>query len=161
MRTYSNDFGFGLAHACWENSIKLWEVAFAAPQVVALRTAQLAASAPFLGMGAGRDPAAIGPEKVAALVESWQAMTMQGLQVQQRLFHQALAQWWGLWMTAAAPRRQARPDAFRATVVPVSTGAREPAAQAAAHATSAGLAPVHRRATNNVHRLAPPRRKER
>jgi hypothetical protein len=101
----------------------------------------------------------LGPEKIAAFLEAWQAMAMQGVQVQQKFLQQAMGQWWKLWMGAVgAGGGSRRHTPFRATVVPVSTAHVRPMAHAAARIAAAGISPVHRRVTDNVRRLAPPKK---
>jgi hypothetical protein len=156
MRRQGFDFGLGMTQAWWQSSMKLWEVGVAAPQVIALRMAQMS-TMPFMSPGATREAATMGPEKIAAFVEAWQAMMLQGMQAQQKMLEQALRQWWSLCMGARAPGARPGP-AFRATVVPTSGAYARPAAEAAARVVAAGIAPVHRRVTNNVRRLSSPKK---
>lgn len=103
------------------------ELAFAAPQVVAQRTARMARAG---GLPSRRDQdefLRMGSEKVDAFYQSWFAMWMAG------------------WR---APLELAR----AATLAPASAYAL--AATSAIGVLSAGLAPVHRRAVSNAKRLA-------
>lgn len=103
------------------------ELAFAAPQVVAHRTARMARVG---GKPSSRDQAEfmrMGTEKVDAFYQSWSAMWLAG---------------WRL------PFELAR----AATLAPTSAYAL--AATSAMGVLSAGLGPVHKRAVSNAKRLA-------
>lgn len=103
------------------------ELAFAAPQVVAERTARMARAG---ALPSGRDQAEflrMGSEKVDAFYQSWSAMWIAG------------------WR---APFELAR----AATLAPASVYAL--AAKSAMGVLSAGLAPVHQRAVSNAKRLS-------
>lgn len=107
------------------------ELAFAAPQVVAQRTARMALAG---GLPSSRDQAEfmrMGSEKVDAFYQSWSAM------------------WIASWRV---PLEMAR----AATLAPTSAYAL--AATSAMGVLSAGLAPVHKRAVSNAKRLARRRR---
>jgi hypothetical protein len=158
MRRQVHDFGLGMTQAWWKTSMKLWEVSLAAPQVIALRVAQLSTGIPFSSPGAIREAAVMGPEKVAAFVEGWQAMMLEGVQLQQKMLQQAMGQWWQFWMSAWTPGAARAGGVFRASVVPASGAHSRPMAHAAARIADAGIAPVHRRVTNNVRRLSSPKK---
>lgn len=117
------------------------ELAFAAPQVVAHRTARMAAHGAQPSERDRAEMLLMGSEKVQAFCESWIAMWGAA----------ASAQWaWGSALaqvsTAALQGKSPPPSALRA-------------AQAATHRVlAAGLKPVHGKAVANARRLARARR---
>ena len=132
------------------------ELAIAAPQVAAIRTARMVA--------AGANPVAADrvefsrmcTEKVQAFWESMFAMNAQLVRTQQEYARGAALQWLRLWATpywvsayAAIPR--AIPS------LPVAPGLNGPTRRqhqrAIAKVLEAGLSPVHKRATENARRL--------
>ena len=106
------------------------ELAFAAPQVVAHRTAQMATAGP---RPSARDQAEflrMGAEKVDAYFQSWSAMWTAG--------------WKAAWANQLDLAHAASSTA---------TSAAAAATNAALGILSAGMAPVHRRAVSNAKRL--------
>lgn len=117
-----------------------FELALAAPQVIALRSLQMAR--------AGAEPSArdqrefwkMGIEKALAFNESWFAMSLQAARIQQQFAWAAVRAFWFPW-AAALP--SVGPRAF---------------GRAGADVLGKGLAPVHRRVVANAKRLGRARR---
>ncbi|MFT3820242.1 MAG: hypothetical protein QM750_21950 [Rubrivivax sp.] len=104
---------------------QLTELAIAAPQVVAHRTARLALAGPLPSARDRKEFHGMVAEKQAAFVQSWTGMLAEAWRLQQRL---AL-------------------DAWRGALLPGAW-------QAAWQVAEKGLQPVHRKATANARRLA-------
>ena len=128
----------------WRNAVHAWELALAAPEVIAHRTARMAA--------AGRVPSArdqkeftrMGQEKVEAVAESLSAMALPMLKLNQELASLTARQWqqsWK-WWSAWSP------------LTPLAAGrSSTQLADSFARVVQKGLAPVHKRATQNAKRL--------
>jgi len=116
---------------------KTAQLALAAPQVVAHRMARMATAGAQPSPRDRREFHRMGAEKAAAFTESWQAMALHAVQVQQ-----ALA---ASWLQAAWS-----PSAF-ARLPATATAQLQ---NAALGVLSKGLAPVHRKATANAKRLS-------
>jgi hypothetical protein len=110
-------------------AVKLAELAFAAPQVIAHRLTRMALAGPTISARDRKEFAGMVIEKQAAVTQAWMAMFAEGVRFQQQFALSLL--------TAATPRRHA---------------AR--AKSAASRIASAGLAPIHRKAVANAKRLA-------
>ena len=137
---------------------KMAELAIAAPQVAAIRTARIVA--------AGANPVAADrvefsrmcTEKVQAFWESMFAMNAQLVRSQQEYARTAALQWLRLWATpwwvspySPIPRAIASLPAAPGLNVP--TRRQRQRQRAIAKVLEAGLAPVHKRATANARRL--------
>lgn len=135
---------------------KLAELSIAVPQVVALRTAQMAKAGNTPNARDTAEFSRMGAEKVAAFGESLFAMGRQTLRIQQeytsavvmRLVRMWMTPWW---LTAF------RPVARKSGALPTPQNVFVPTQRQQQRATSrliaSGLAPVHRRATANAKRL--------
>jgi hypothetical protein len=111
------------------------ELGIAAPQVIALRTARMAAAG---ASPSARDRAELyrmGAEKVAALNEAWNAMAVEAFRANQRL---ALSFMQSLWFPWVRPKSSAR---YGAGIL------------------GKGMAPYRRRAVANARRLGRTKRK--
>jgi hypothetical protein len=111
------------------------ELGIAAPQVIALRTARMAAAG---ASPSARDRAELyrmGAEKAAALNEAWNAMTLEALRANQRL---ALSFMQSLWFPWVRPKYSA---GYGAGIL------------------GKGMAPYRRRAVANARRLGRTKRK--
>lgn len=111
---------------------QLTELSIAAPQVIAHRINRLSVA----GMAAPADWDEwylMGSEKVAAFVESWQAIGVQSAAFQKETIEGLAAMFWRPWSGGLTVAR---------------------VAEQALLAISTGLAPVHRRAVANARRLA-------
>jgi hypothetical protein len=137
-------------------AIKTVELAIAAPQVIGMRTAQALTAgavpsnddrAEFLRMGA---------EKVDAYWEGVFAVGMQLSRIGQEYARNAALQWMRLWMTPWW-LTGSWPNPFLSYLRAASRISVPSVAQqqsAATRITQAALAPVHKRATANMRRLA-------
>ena len=148
----------------WENTVHAWELAVAAPEVIAHRTARMAA--------AGRVPSArdrkeftrMGQEKVEALAESLSAMAPPMYKLNQELAlltarqWQRSWQWWSAWSplaslaTSRSPARLTRAQAVLMRDLASAAGGKR-LADSLSRVVQKGLAPVHKRATQNAKRL--------
>src|SRR5438270_10196183 len=110
-------------------AVKLAELGFAAPQVIAHRLTRMALSGPTISARDRKGFAGMVTEKQAAVAQSWMGMFAEGVRLQQQF---ALSLF-----TGATPHQHA---------------AR--ARSAAWRIASTGLAPIHRKAVTNAKRLA-------
>lgn len=125
--------------AWWRNATTLWEIALAAPQVVAQRTTRMALAGHTPSARDRREFTRMGQEKAEAFGESWLAMGLRLWQLQTA----AAASMWGQWLRQGPQ---------------LMLAAEQPLLQAWPHVMASGLKPVHRRVTANARRLAAPRR---
>jgi hypothetical protein len=136
--------------------VKLAELSIAAPQVVALRTAQaLAAGTP----PSARDAAEIsrmGTEKVAAFNESMLGMGRQMLKTNQEytrgIFVRLMRMWMNPWWLAAY-RPLTQTIASLPTPLSLLIPTRRQQQRAVSQVIAQAVAPVHKRATANARRL--------
>ena len=127
--------------------VKAAELSIAAPQVIALRTALMAAGQ----YGDGREVWRMGTEKVHALQEATQGMALQLFRTNAEWPLVAMRQWWlfwqrvWLWPFFGAAR----------TPLPVfgSGAVQEHLRKSATAMIHQGLAPAHRRVAGNLKRL--------
>ena len=138
----------------WQPWMHMWEIAVAAPEVVARRTARMAQSGPTPTSADGRELARMTQEKFEAFGESASAMAAE-------IFKANLALWpsvlragrtlrSAMWMPTAragSRRRSASRAALAAAAVPRIVSS------AASRVLAKGVAPVHRRTTANAKRL--------
>jgi hypothetical protein len=110
-------------------AVKLTELGFAAPQVIAHRLTRMALAGPTMSARDRKEFAGMVMEKQAAVAQAWMGMFAEGVRLQQQL---ALSLF-----TGATPSQHA---------------AR--AKSAASRIASSGLAPFHRKAVANAKRLA-------
>lgn len=108
------------------------EVAYAAPQVIAHRLTRMALAGANPSARDKREFYRMGTEKVEAFYESWQAMLLQTLAVNQRL-------WFSFWFPWATPASTKNPV--------------EQLEQAATQILTSAIKPVHKRAVSNAKRL--------
>lgn len=109
------------------------EVAHAAPQVIAHRLTRMAFAGANPSARDQREFYRMGAEKVEAFYESWTAMMLQTLQINQRV----LFSMWFPW-----------------TVQSYSKNPVEQLEQAATQILTSALKPVHKRAVSNAKRLS-------
>ena len=133
------------------NMMKLAEIAVAAPQVIAVRTARMLAGGANPGAADRAEFSLMHTEKAAAFWESMAAMTAQVVRAQQESARLAGVQWLRLWTApwSFVGRRTASQAA--ASLLPLPTAAQRK--RAASSVLSAALKPVHKRATANARRL--------
>ncbi|SKA69278.1 hypothetical protein SAMN02745130_00423 [Thiothrix eikelboomii] len=108
------------------------EVAYAAPQVIAHRLTRMALAGANPSAKDQREFYRMGTEKVEAFYESWNAMLLQTLEINQRL-------WFSFWFPWAAPVSSKNPV--------------DQLEQAATQILTSGIKPVHKRAVSNAKRL--------
>ena len=122
--------------------VKAVEISIAAPQVIALRTARLAAA----GIRADPEFLRMGTEKIQAVQDGASAMALQIFRSNVEWAQLAARQWWWFWQNAwrwypfspiSAPR--AAPRELRRSITA---------------AIDKGLAPAHRRVRSNLRRLS-------
>jgi hypothetical protein len=116
------------------------QMMLAAPQVVAQRLTRMALAGARPSPADQREFHRMGAEKVAAFGESWQAMALQMMKVQQTFALSMLRSWW--LPGAAARPRSPGVNAWQ---------------DAALDVLGKGIAPVRRRAVANAKRLQRPR----
>ena len=110
-------------------AVKLAELGFAAPQVIAHRLTRMALAGPTISARDRKEFTGMVQEKQAAVAQAWTAMFEEGVRLQQQFALSLL--------TGATPKQHA---------------AR--AKSAASRIASTGLAPFHRKAVANAKRLA-------
>ena len=130
---------------------RMAELAVAAPQVVAVRTARMIAAGANPGAADRAEFSGMHTEKVQAFWESMSAMALQTIKTQQNYARDSALHWWRLWTTPwwLASNRTAATTAS-AVLAPPSAARRK---RAASDLLAAGLGPVHKRATANARRL--------
>src|ERR1700749_2087561 len=79
--------------------VKMAELAVAAPQVMAIRTAQMLAAGPFPGGATQAEVARMSIEKVQAFAESISAMNAEIYASNQKWTALAMQQCWNVWLT--------------------------------------------------------------
>jgi hypothetical protein len=109
-------------------ALKLAELGFAAPQVIAHRMTRMVLAGPAISARDRKEFAGMVMEKHAAVAQAWMGMFTEGVRFQQQFALSLL--------TGATPRHHA-------------AGAKS----AASRIASAGLAPMHRKAVANAKRL--------
>ena len=114
--------------------VKLAELGFAAPQVIAHRVNRMALAGPTPSARDRKEFTGMVVEKQVAFAQAWMAMVAEGVRLQQSLALSLL--------TGATPSQH---------------GARMQAAMT--RAIGAGRAPVHRKAVSNAKRLARTKRR--
>ncbi len=110
-------------------TVKIGELAFAAPQVIAHRLTRMALAGPRPNARDRKEFAGMIKEKQTATAQAWMGMFAEGVRFQ-RQFGLSL-------LTFATPRQHAAQ-----------------AKDAASRIASSGLAPIHRKAVANAKRLA-------
>lgn len=141
----------------WDSALKAWEIAVAAPQVIAHRTARMTTAGPFPTARDRREFTRMGQEKVEAFGKSFIAMAMEMQRTQQELALLATRQWWDAW-TAGLSMASGSPAKIMAIQSSLMRGltagaAGEQFAASVSRVVEKGLAPVHRTATRNAKRL--------
>ena len=139
------------------SAAKMVELAIAAPQVVAIRTARMVAAGANPGAADRAEFSRMGTEKAQAFRDSMMAMNAQMIRSNLEFTRTAALQWWRLWttpwwLTAYRPLSQAMASLPRAAGL-VAGPTRRQHQRAMTKLVEAGLAPVHKRATANARRL--------
>lgn len=121
---------------------KTMETAFAAPQVVAHRVGRMATAGTSPSRRDQKEFVGMVAEKQRAFVESWMAMGVQTLRVQQQIW----ASFWPIGVAPLSGKHAASVQAARRLQ------------SAAVSIAEKGLAPVHRKAVSNAKRLSKAKR---
>ena len=137
--------------------VKAAEIAIAAPQVVAVRTARMLAAGANPNSRDRAEFSRMGTEKVQAFWESMFAMTRQAARANQEYARLAFLQWWGMWtkpwwLLAYRPASQAIATVAQ-SIASGSTSMHRQRLGALSKVIEHGLSPVHKRATANARRL--------
>jgi hypothetical protein len=138
------------------------ELAVAAPQVIATRSARMLAAGANPGAADRAEFSKMWFEKGAAFWESLFAMGLQMSRVQQDYARFAALRWWRLWATpwwVAAMAPPAQSAARAAALLPMPSERQRK--QAVSKLVDAGLGPIHKRATANARRLNRRRKRSR
>lgn len=142
----------------WQTAFKMWELGVAVPQVMAHRTARIAAAGHMPSDCDRMEFMRMGQEKIEAFAESWSAMAMQMTTFNLQFSSLAARQWWGAWaalpqlMLAGSPDRMIKTQAALLRAMTSGAGNRQ-LSDSLSRIVAKGLAPVHRTATANVKRL--------
>jgi hypothetical protein len=135
----------------WQPWMQIWEIAVAAPEVVAHRTARMAKSGATRSSADRRELTRMTQEKFEAFRESASAMATEIVRANLALWPSVLRARKTLpsvmWMPTRRAASFASKSALAAGAVPRIVS------NAASHVLAEGLAPVHRRATANAKRL--------
>ena len=135
---------------------RMVELAVAAPQVIATRSARMLAAGANPGAADRAEFSKMWTEKGHAFWESLFAMGVQMVKVNQDYARTAALQWWRMWTTpwwlTAISRTQPSSALSRAVTLlpPPSVRQRK---RAVSRLVDAGLGPIHKRATANARRL--------
>lgn len=137
--------------------VKAAELAIAAPQVVAIRTARMLAAGANPNSRDGAEFSRMGTEKVQASWESMFAMARQAARANQEYTRLAFLRWWGVWtkpwwLLAYRPPSQAIASVAQ-SVASGSAAVQRQRVRAISKVMEHGLSPVHKRATANARRL--------
>jgi hypothetical protein len=151
----------------WQTGFKTWQTMLAAPQVVAHRTARMAAAGPFPNAADAREFSMMGTEKVLAFSQAWMGVAREVGAFQQRMATAALGQWWSV-MSACNPITVWRPltgfppsrnltNASARLIRGVAAGsarsARDLAMSALPRIAHSAVSPIHAKTTSNAKRL--------
>jgi hypothetical protein len=135
----------------WQPWMQMWEIAVAAPQVVAHRTARAARSGPTPPTADRKELTRMTQEKFEACGESAGAMAAEIVKANLALWPSVVRAGWTLpsamWMPTARAGSLLSASALAAAAVP------RIASSAASRVLAKSLAPVHRRVTANAKRL--------
>jgi hypothetical protein len=139
----------------WQVGLKTWETLFAAPEVIAHRTARLMTAGLMPGTSDRREFVDMGTEKVVAFSRAWVDASGEILAFQQELARLAGRQWSAL-LTAfnpflAGPSTQAFLSYFDFLNSVVAAG--NHTMTALPRVAHSAVRPVHARATRNARRL--------
>ena len=139
----------------WQPWIQMWEIAVAAPQVVAHRTARMAKSGPTRSSAEHKELTRMTQEKFEAFGESGSAMAAEIVRANLALWPSVLRAGWTLpsamWMPTARAGSRRRRSASKSTLAAAAVP--RTVSSAASRVLAKGLAPVHRRVTANAKRL--------
>ncbi len=151
----------GMMPPWWQTALKMWEVGIAAPQVIAHRTARMAAAGHMPNARDQREFSRMGQEKLDVFSQSWTAMAMQMAAFNMQFATLATQQWLSSWsalqrlMLAGTPAQiaTAQGTLLRNMAASFSAAGNQQLSDSFSRIASKGLAPVHKAATANVKRL--------
>ena len=145
----------------WQPAAQAWQIALAAPQVVAARSVRLATAGPFPAIRDRHEYTRMWSEKVAAFSESWTAMAAQMQRSSLELARAASQQWWSAVFALSPLGSFTSPAKSRARLMRASTSPITPrrVSGAVARVATSGLRPVRRRVTANAKRLGRSKRR--
>ncbi len=151
----------GMMPLWWQTAYKMWEVGIAAPQVIAHRTARMAAAGHMPNARDQREFSRMGQEKLEAFSQSWTAMATQMAAFNMQFATLATQQWFSAWtalprlMFAGTPAQMAKAQEtlLRSMASSFSSAGNKQLSDSFSRIASKGLAPVHKTATANVRRL--------
>jgi hypothetical protein len=135
---------------------KLAELSIAAPQVVAIRTAQMLAAGATPNARQSAEFSRMGTEKVAAFGESMLGMGRQVMKTNQEYTRSIFIRLMRMWMTPwwlGAYRPVTQTIASMPTAASLLTPTRAQQQRAVTQLVAKAVAPVHKRATANARRL--------
>lgn len=135
-------------------ALKAAQLAVAAPQVIAMRTARMLAAGAAPNARDRREFTRMGSEKVQAYWESMTATALQMQKANQELAFLAVRQFWSAWTNPAWRYPFGGGPAVAAALRTLRSGTTQ-----MSNVFDKGLAPVHRRATGNVRRLRSTKRR--
>ncbi len=142
----------------WQNALHAWQIALAAPEVIAHRTARMALAGSVPSARDRREFSRMGREKLEAFGESLSAMAMQTYMLHQELTVLTVEQWWSAWMPLAqltassSPAQVAKSQSALMWGLAAAMGDQR-LADSLSRVVQKGLAPVHKSATANARRL--------
>jgi hypothetical protein len=142
---------------------KMVELAVAAPQVIATRSARMLAAGANPGAADRAEFSKMYVEKGQAFWESLFAMGVQMARVNQDFARTAALHWWRMWTTpwwlAATPAsmRSLNPLSHAGALLPRPSDRQR--RRAVSRLVDAGLGPIHKRATANARRLGRTRKR--
>ena len=138
----------------WQNAFKMWEIAFAAPQVISHRTQRMLAAGYSPEARDQKEFARMGQEKMETFHESWNAIFLEWATLSWTLPSAAFQQWMKL--TAFSPQQLVK---SQSTLLHAAAESNKALSSSFSRVVEKGLHPVHRRATANAKRLGRARRK--
>jgi hypothetical protein len=142
----------------WQVGFKAWETMFAAPTVIAQRTARLMSAGPIPGASDRREFVNMGTEKVVAFSQACLGASREMVSFQQGLARIACRQWWALF-TALNPLlagRGTQPFSGTSKIVMSMLDAGNHSMSALPRVAHSAVKPVHAKATSNARRLRRP-----
>ena len=138
-------------------TLKLAQLAVAAPQVVALRTGRMLAAGANPSAADRAEFSGMYTEKVHAFWASMFGMATQAMRANQEYARTAALRSWRVWAAPWSFGSNAAWLKAASTVAPMPSNAE--ISRAASNIVAAAVAPIHKRATANARRLAKPRKR--
>jgi len=143
--------------SAWETTYKIGEMAIAAPQVIAHRTARMMQAGASPNRRDRQEFLLMGQEKLAAGSEAMLAMAQPLYKMNQELLSIAARQWWQAWTSAVSipgAFAQQLQNPYPLLLRSLTTAATSRTVQSSlTRAIAQGVAPAHKRVTANAKRL--------